>query len=144
MATNNVAEEEDAGQLKLGSEFSRAKCLMNAEVALILDKKLESLRENNVDPMLQLNSVLEKSLQYVKRFSRYQNPQAVKQVREALAGKGKLHEFEVCVIGNLAPDTVDEAKSLVPSLAMDGRDPPIDDDQIEAMLQDLKTIRTFE
>ncbi|CAI5952042.1 unnamed protein product [Closterium sp. NIES-64] len=82
MASENVAEEEDAGQLKLGSEFSRAKCLMNAEVALILDKKLESLRENNVDPMLQLNSVLEKSLQYVKRFSRYQNPQAVKQVRE--------------------------------------------------------------
>ncbi|CAI7857563.1 unnamed protein product [Closterium sp. NIES-53] len=142
MASENVAEEEDAGQLKLGSEFSRAKCLMNAEVALILDKKLESLRENNVDPMLQLNSVLEKSLQYVKRFSRYQNPQAVKQVREALAGKGKLHEFEVCVIGNLAPDTVDEAKSLVPSLAMDGREPMIDDDQIEAMLQDLKTIRT--
>eukprot|EP00475_Leptophrys_vorax_P015025 TRINITY_DN21353_c0_g1_i2.p2 TRINITY_DN21353_c0_g1~~TRINITY_DN21353_c0_g1_i2.p2 ORF type:complete len:143 (+),score=28.40 TRINITY_DN21353_c0_g1_i2:257-685(+) len=140
----NPAEEEDAGYLKLGPEFNRSKCLMNAEVALILDKKLESLRENSIDPMLQLNSVLEKSLQYVKRFSRYQNPQAVKQVREALAGKGKLHEFEVCVIGNLAPDTVEEAKALVPSLVMPGREPPIDDDQIEQMLSDLRTIRTFE
>lgn len=138
-------EDEDASQLKLGQEFSGAKCLMNAEVALILEKKVESLQqESGLDPLQHLNPVLEKSLQYVKRFSRYKNPEAVRQVRAILADQRKLHEFEVCVIGNLAPDTVEEAKAVVPSLVTVERDPPIDDEQIEIMLQDLKNIRVFE
>jgi DNA-directed RNA polymerase II subunit RPB4 len=79
-------------------------------------------------------------LQYVKRFSRYQNPEAVKQVREVLT-RNKLHEFEVSVIGNLCPETVEEAKAVVPSITKKGR---LDDEKIETMLTDLATIKKFE
>jgi DNA-directed RNA polymerase II subunit RPB4 len=77
-----VVEEEDASELKLGDDFVKAKCLMNAEVALVLQRKYEQLQQLSEDPVSQISQVFEKSLQYVKRFSRYQNPEAVKQVRE--------------------------------------------------------------
>ncbi|XP_077248529.1 DNA-directed RNA polymerase II subunit 4 isoform X3 [Tasmannia lanceolata] len=75
-------EEENAAELKIGTEFEKAKCLMNCEVALILDRKYEQLQQMSDDPMNQISQVFEKSLQYVKRFSRYKNPDAVRQVRE--------------------------------------------------------------
>eukprot|EP00249_Psilotum_nudum_P006849 c20106_g1_i1 orf=701-1117(-) len=135
-----AAEEEDASELKLGEEFAKAKCLMNAEVALILERKYEQLQQLADDPSSQISQVFEKSLQYVRRFSRYQNPEAVKQVREVLS-RNQLAEFEVCVIGNLCPETVEEAKALVPSLSTRGR---LTDDKIEQMLSDLATIKRFE
>ncbi|KAJ7559662.1 hypothetical protein O6H91_04G094900 [Diphasiastrum complanatum] len=130
-------EEEDASELKLGEDFLKAKCLMNAEVALILEKKFETLQQLSEDASSQFSQVFEKSLQYVKRFSRYQNPEAVKQVRD----RNQLAEFEVCVIGNLCPETVEEAKALVPSIAKKDR---MDDEQIEQMLADLATIKKYE
>ncbi|KAJ7559661.1 hypothetical protein O6H91_04G094900 [Diphasiastrum complanatum] len=133
-------EEEDASELKLGEDFLKAKCLMNAEVALILEKKFETLQQLSEDASSQFSQVFEKSLQYVKRFSRYQNPEAVKQVREVLS-RNQLAEFEVCVIGNLCPETVEEAKALVPSIAKKDR---MDDEQIEQMLADLATIKKYE
>ena len=36
------------------ADFARAKCLMNAEVALVLEKKVEGLRENSMDPNMEL------------------------------------------------------------------------------------------
>ncbi|CAK9219916.1 unnamed protein product [Sphagnum troendelagicum] len=135
-----VVEEEDASELKLGEDFVKAKCLMNAEVALVLQRKYEQLQQLSDDPVSQISQVFEKSLQYVKRFSRYQNPEAVKQVREVLT-RNKLHEFEVSVIGNLCPETVEEAKAVVPSITKKGR---LDDEKIETMLTDLATIKKFE
>jgi hypothetical protein len=64
------------------ADFVKAKCLMNAEVALVLQRKYEQLQQLSDDPVSQISQVFEKSLQYVKRFSRYQNPEAVKQVRD--------------------------------------------------------------
>ncbi|KAH7444665.1 hypothetical protein KP509_02G087000 [Ceratopteris richardii] len=147
MAPNAAAEEEDAAELKLGPDFEKAKCLMNSEVAVILERKYEQIQQLP-DPASQVSQVFEKSLQYVKRFSRYQNPNAVKQVREVLS-RNQLAEFEVCVIGNLCPDTLEEAKALVPSLAKrsksdDDEEDGITDEKIEQMLQDLATIKKFE
>lgn len=146
-------EDEDAAELKLGEDFVKAKCLMNSEVAVILERKYEQLQQLADDPSSQVSQVFEKSLQYVRRFSRYQNPNAVRQVREVLS-RNQLAEFEVCVIGNLCPETVEEAKALVPSLAKrsqtgeddDGMtdDEGITDDKIEQMLADLATIKKFE
>lgn len=133
-------EEEDARELKLGEDFVKAKCLMNAEVALILTRKYEQLTAFSDDAPNQMSQVFEKSLQYVKRFSRYKNPDAVKQVRDVLS-RNQLAEFEVCVIGNLCPETVEEAKALCPSIAKKGR---LDDEKIEQMINDLATIKTFE
>ncbi|KAI5058294.1 hypothetical protein GOP47_0026464 [Adiantum capillus-veneris] len=139
-------EEEAASELKLGEDFEKAKCLMNSEVAVILERKYEQIQQLS-DPASQVSQVFEKSFQYVKRFSRYQNLNAVKQVREVLS-RNQLAEFEVCVIGNLCLDTLEESKALVPSLAKrsksDEDEDGITDDKIEQMLADLATIKKFE
>ncbi|KAE8648963.1 DNA-directed RNA polymerase II subunit 4 [Cucumis sativus] len=134
-------EEENAAELKIGDEFLKAKCLMNCEVSLILEHKYEQLQQRAEDPTNQVSQVFEKSLQYVKRFSRYKNPDAVRQVREILS-RYQLAEFELCVLGNLCPETVEEATSIVPSLKTKGR--VHEDEAIEKMLNDLSLIKKFE
>lgn len=134
-------EEENAAELKIGEEFLKAKCLMHSEVAQVLERRFEQLRQTTDDPSSQVSQVFERSLQYVKQFSRYKNPDAVKQVRDVLSRNG-LGEFELCVIGNLCPETVEEAKAMVPSLKTKGR--ACDDERIEKMLNDLAMIRKFE
>ncbi|KAF4400589.1 DNA-directed RNA polymerase II subunit 4-like [Cannabis sativa] len=102
-------KEENAAELKIGDEFLKAKCLTNCEVALILERKMSD------DPLNhQVSQVFEKSLQYVKRFSRYKNPD-VDAVRQVLS-RYQLAEFELCVLGNLCPETVEEAIAMVPSI----------------------------
>ncbi len=134
-------EEENAAELKIGDEFLKAKALMNCEVALILDRKYEQLQQMSEDPMNQVSQVFEKSREYVTRFSRYKNPDAVRQVREILSGY-KLAEFELCVLGNLCPDTVEEATAMVPSIKSRGRGH--ENEAIEKMLNDLSMIKKFE
>ncbi|KAK4756467.1 hypothetical protein SAY87_006594 [Trapa incisa] len=135
-------DEENAAELKFGDEFLKAKCLMNCEVSLILERKWEQLRHMSEDPLNQFSQVFEKSLQYVKCFSRYKNPDAVRQVREILS-RYKLTEFELCVLGNLCSETVEEAIAMVPSMKqIKGRG--LDEDAIEKMLNDLSLIRTFD
>ncbi|XP_072956917.1 DNA-directed RNA polymerase II subunit 4 isoform X2 [Typha angustifolia] len=114
---------------------------MNSEVAIILDHKYEQLQQMSDDPANQISQVFEKSLQYVKRFSRYKNPDAVRQVREILS-RYQLAEFELCVLGNLCPETVEEAIAMVPSIKTKGR--IHEDDQIEKLLHDLSLIKKFE
>ncbi|XP_057548240.1 DNA-directed RNA polymerase II subunit 4-like [Amaranthus tricolor] len=108
-------EEENAAELKLGEDFIKAKCLMNGEVSMILEHRLEQLQQVSEDPLNQMPQVFEKSLQYVKRFSRYKNPDAVRQVREILS-RHQLAEFELAVLGNICLETVEEAIAMVPSL----------------------------
>ncbi|KAF9678791.1 hypothetical protein SADUNF_Sadunf07G0072800 [Salix dunnii] len=131
-------EEENAAELKIGDDFLKAKCLMNCEVSLILEHKYEQLQQMSDDPMNQVSQVFEKSLQYVKRFSRYKNPDAVRQVRD----RYQLAEFELCVLGNLCPETVEEAIAMVPSIKTKGR--AHDDEAIDKMLNDLSLIKKFE
>ena len=128
------------------AEFLKAKCLMNCEVAIILEHKYEQLQHasDGGDPSTQVSQVFEKSLGYVKRFSRYKNPDAVRQVRETLSRYG-LHEFELCTLGNLCPDTADEAKALIPSLLPGGRfEGEAGTERIDKMLNDLSLIKKFE
>lgn len=134
-------EEENAADLKLGEEFLKAKCLMNCEVAMILEHRLEQAQQLSEDPMNQMSQVFEKSLHYVKRFSRYKNPDAVRQVREVLS-RYQLAEFELCVLGNMCPETVEEAVALVPTLKDKSRG--LDDEAIEKMLNELALIKKFE
>ncbi|CAL9081985.1 unnamed protein product, partial [Musa acuminata var. zebrina] len=136
-------EEENAAELKIGEEFLKAKCLMNCEVARILDHKYDQLQQTSDDPTNQISQVFEKSMQYVKRFSRYKNPDAVRQVREVLS-RYKLAEFELCVLGNLCPETVEEAIAIVPSIKVRIKGRMLEDDAIEKMLHDLSLIKKFE
>ncbi|KAL0390703.1 UNVERIFIED_CONTAM: DNA-directed RNA polymerase II subunit [Sesamum calycinum] len=142
----SVEEEENAAELKIPDEFLKAKCLMNCEVALILEHKYEQLQQMADDPMNQMSQVFEKSLQYVKRFSRYKNPDAVRQVREILS-RYQLAEFEGIVSTFPAEfctsaKTVEEAIAMVPSIKTRGR--AHDDEAIEKMLNDLSLIKKFE
>uniref|UniRef100_N1QYV2 RNA polymerase Rpb4/RPC9 core domain-containing protein n=1 Tax=Aegilops tauschii TaxID=37682 RepID=N1QYV2_AEGTA len=122
-------------------KFLKAKCLMNCEVAIILEHKWEQLQHMSDGGADQVSQVFEKSQAYVKRFSRYKNPDAVRQVRETLS-RYSLVEFELCTLGNLCPDTADEAKALVPSLDPGGRFDS--DDRVDKMLNDLSLIKKFE
>ncbi|PRQ26366.1 putative DNA-directed RNA polymerase [Rosa chinensis] len=136
-------EEENAAELKIGDEFLKAKCLMNCEVSLILEHRLAQLQQIADDPKNNpVSQVFDKSLQYVKRFSRYKNPDAVRQVRETLSNY-QLTEFELCVLGNLCTETVDEAIAMVPTLKTKGRRMHDDDDAIQNMLRGLALIKKF-
>ncbi|XP_028959947.1 DNA-directed RNA polymerase II subunit 4-like isoform X2 [Malus sylvestris] len=128
--------------MRLGlSDFLKAKCLMNSEVAILLEHRCDQMKHMSGESMHQLPQVLEKSLQYVKRFSRFTNQGSVKQVREVLS-RYQLAEFELAVIGNLCPETVEEAKAVVPSLKTKGRGH--DDEAIDRLLNDLMMIKKFE
>jgi DNA-directed RNA polymerase II subunit RPB4 len=120
---------------------------MNCEVSIILEHKYEQVQQQQQhasESDSQVSQVFEKSLQYVKRFSRYKNPDAVRQVRETLSRYG-LAEFELCTIGNLCPDTCGEATALVPSLKSGGRFVgDAGNEKIEKMLNDLSLIKKFE
>ncbi|KAL0369468.1 UNVERIFIED_CONTAM: DNA-directed RNA polymerase II subunit [Sesamum angustifolium] len=130
-------EEENAAELKIPDEFLKAKCLMNCEVALILEHKYEQLQQMADDPMNQMSQVFEKSLQYVKRFSRYRILMLSDKFESFFCFEPKL-----CVLGNLCPETVEEAIAMVPSIKTRGR--AHDDEAIEKMLNDLSLIKKFE
>ncbi|CAF1696853.1 unnamed protein product [Brassica napus] len=124
-------EEENAAELKIGDEFLKAKCLMNCEVSLILEHKYEQLQQVSEDPMNQVSHGL----------AGYKNPDAVRQVREILR-RHQLTEFELCVLGNLCPETAEEAVTMVPSLKTKGR--AHSDEAIEKILNDLSLVKRFE
>eukprot|EP00850_Spirogloea_muscicola_P011409 SM000070S21375 [mRNA] locus=s70:609951:611483:- [translate_table: standard] len=119
-----LAEEEDASQLKLGDDFSRAACLMNAEVAGILEAKREEYETLGLAP----SPVFQKFLDYVIRFRHHITPE--------VAGRA-------CVIGNHLPDTVEEARNLVPSLLKEDRPSPLDEEKALRMLDELKTVQSL-
>ncbi|CAN6888230.1 unnamed protein product [Brassica oleracea] len=127
-------EEENAAELKIGDEFLKAKCLMNCEVSLILEHKYEQLQQVSEDPMNQVSQVIEKSLQYVKRFSRYRNPDAVRQVREILS-RHQFTEFELCVPDNLCLETAKEAVAMVPSLKVSMKTQLVSQEELIEMQQ---------
>lgn len=147
MAARGVAEEpEDATKLELGPEFDDAQVLMIAEVNVVLDT-YESKREaEGVDD--KPNAIFEKCHEYCKRFNRFENVEAVKAVRvlltgvEETLGEGRyLFEFEVGVLGNLVPDSAQEARALVPSLN-DERN--LTDEEIEAILFQLNSFKSMQ
>lgn len=53
--------------------------------------------------------------------------------------EGKLCEFEMAQLGNLCPESVEEAKALIPSLV--GK---MDDDFLQKILDDLTTTRRLQ
>jgi len=72
-----------------------------------------------------------------KNLTKLKNAQAVNEMRTTLT-RQNLHEFEIAALANLFPDTLDEAKSLIPSLAK-----RYSDDEINSILNDLKNYRKF-
>lgn len=50
-----------------------------------------------------------------------------------------MHRFEIAQLGNLCPENAEEAKGLIPSL-----ENKLDDDEVEDLLKDLHTKKSFQ
>ena len=84
------------------------------------------------------SQVFAKTLNYTQRFSRFKNRETIASVRSLLVQK-KLHRFELAQIGNLIPESAEEAKGLIPSL----EDRYCDED-LAQILEDIATKRSFQ
>jgi len=136
MATSDMAarlrqqqEEEDASQLKLGREFSNAACLLISEVKMLLEAR------HRAPPDTQ---VYNKTVDYVKTFTRFPSTEATAAARQLMRRTLDLSQFETAQVGNLCPQTADEAKSCIPSLAK------VDDEVLQPVLDELQTLRKFQ
>lgn len=87
----------------------------------------------------EFSEVFTKTHNYTTRFSRFNNRDTIATVRNILTSKNKLHKFEIAQIANLAPETAEEAKGLIPSL--EGR---FTDEELGAMLDDIQTQRSIQ
>ncbi|KZT59415.1 RNA polymerase II [Calocera cornea HHB12733] len=127
----NQAEEEDASQLKLGSEFSNDLCLSISEVRFLL----ELPRERGAPD----TQVYNKTLDYVRTFTKFPTQESTQAVR-ALISRGieDLAQFETAQIANLTPLTADEAKSVIPTLQR------YDDEVMQGILDEMQTLRKFQ
>ncbi|KAF8216937.1 HRDC-like protein [Mycena galopus ATCC 62051] len=122
-------EEEDAAALKLGPEFNNAGCLLISEVKYLLENRDKDAPDTKV---------YNKTLEYVKTFTKFNTTDSASAVRDTLRREPALTQFETAQIANLCPATADEAKSVIPSLVK------IDDDRLEALLRDIQTMRKYQ
>ncbi|KAF9625394.1 hypothetical protein IFM89_022379 [Coptis chinensis] len=92
------------------------KCLMDCEAEAILSKIQEQMVILSDDPMIKLPVSFHKGLQYAKSGCGYSNVESARRVLETLKANNKVSESEICLIGNICPDGVDELFALMPSL----------------------------
>ncbi|XP_029128428.1 DNA-directed RNA polymerases IV and V subunit 4-like [Cajanus cajan] len=88
---------------------------MDCEAADILQGIQEQMVMLSRDSTFKMPISFDKGLQYAKNNSKYTNPQSTRRVLEPLAKCG-LTDSEVCVIGNVCPETIDEVFALLPLL----------------------------
>ncbi|KAK4267383.1 hypothetical protein QN277_024170 [Acacia crassicarpa] len=67
------------------------------------------------DPAIKIPVSFDKGLQYAKSNSHYTKSESVRSILEPLADLG-VSEAELCVIGNVCPQTSEEVFALIPSL----------------------------
>merc|ERR1712227_625480 len=92
--------------------FNNARCVSLPELRIILGNRLQRdvMRTNHA------RQLMEKSLEYACHFSKITNKQTLIQLREELDRRVEMQDFEVALLLNLHPRTVDEAKTVIPSL----------------------------
>ncbi|KAI2806208.1 DNA-directed RNA polymerase II subunit rpb4 [Blomia tropicalis] len=127
------AADENAAELQFPKEFEDADTLLISEVNMLLQHRIKQ-NETSEDEQ-EFSEVFTKTHNYTTRFSRFNNRDTITTVRGILNQK-KLHKFELAQIANLAPETPEEAKGLIPSL--EGR---FQDDELHAVLDDIQTQR---
>ena len=84
-----------------------------------------------------MSNVFSKTLSYTQCFSKFTNQETISEVRKILTQK-KLHKFEIAMMANLCPTSVEEARVLIPSL--EGR---YDDEELKQLLDDLNSMISF-
>ena len=74
---------------------------------------------------------------YVQRFGHFKNMDTVASVNEMLSTKN-LHPYEMAALANLMPETVEEVKSLSPSLETRT------DIELQEILDELRLKKSFQ
>lgn len=134
-ATENV--EENAAELQFPKEFQKAETLLLSEVNLLLQHRIK--QNETAEEEQEFSEVFTKTHNYTTRFSRFNNRDTIANVREILASTKKLHKYELAQIANLAPETPEEAKGLIPSL--EGR---FTDEELGNLLDDIQAMRSIQ
>ncbi|EGD79819.1 hypothetical protein PTSG_10802 [Salpingoeca rosetta] len=136
---------EDANSLEFFEDFEQVSTvpLLLSEVEKILEARKDlQLRE---DPDAAMSAEFTKTLDYAQRFGHsrsYEADEALRSIMEELRTQTpdmekRLHKFEEVQLINLAPETVEEAKALIPTLVR------VDDDILENVLQQIMAFRSF-
>ncbi|WFD21962.1 RNA polymerase B [Malassezia equina] len=136
-----AVEVEDASTGKLGPG-----CLLISEVHLFFSRPGEANERDG------LSAVTQKTKEYVDEFSRFKDQSTIREVRALLIkhaaqpdldgdmgdSKGlQLSQFEMAQLANLSVTDIDEARTLIPTLAAK------DDAQLESLLHELSAIWKF-
>ncbi|KAK1444609.1 hypothetical protein BgAZ_105150 [Babesia gibsoni] len=121
----------DGNKVEVDEEFKNAKCLNLCELHLILGDQLRLQHKRNEAA----KQLIKTSHDYASRFAILKFRSAIVDIRTTIERDGSLHEFEMASLVNLLPKSVDEAKSLIPSLSR------IPDERIEEILELLESYR---
>ncbi|XP_067950910.1 DNA-directed RNA polymerase II subunit RPB4-like [Watersipora subatra] len=136
MATSSSDQvEEEASELKFPKEFENAETLLVSEVNMLLEHRQKQNEEAEEEQ--ELSKVFMKTLNYAQRFSKYKNRETISAIRVLL--QKRFHKFELAAIANLAPETAEEAKTLIPSL-----EERFLDEDLQPILDDIKSKRSFQ
>lgn len=128
--------DENAAELLFPEVFENAETLLISEVNLLLTHRIKQNETSEEEQ--EFSEVFTKTYNYTTRFSRFNNRDAITTVRSILNQK-KFHKFELAQIANLAPETPDEAKGLIPSL--EGQ---LQDEEFAQILDDIQTQRSIQ
>ena len=163
MAASSGAKEKresDASTLSLGPELKNTHPLLVSETLLLLQNystQREQYAQTTGYPFPGLPVATSKTIEHCTQFSKYSNREIIREIRQSMlntdaadssqsqpqtermkSGRGMV-EFEMVQVANLLPETVEEARALVPSLAGS-----VDEDDLQRILDDLSTIRRFQ
>ncbi|CDR96906.1 RNA polymerase Rpb4 family protein, putative [Babesia bigemina] len=119
----------EPNKVEVDEEFKNAKCLNLCELHLILGDQLRLQHKRNEAA----KQLIKTSHDYASRFAILKFRSAIVDIRTWR--DGSLHEFEMASLVNLLPKSVDEAKSLIPSLSR------IPDERIDEILELLESYR---
>ncbi|EPZ32963.1 hypothetical protein ROZALSC1DRAFT_29117, partial [Rozella allomycis CSF55] len=83
-------------------------------------------------------SVYNQALYHSITFNKFKNKEVAKNIKFSLLEKGLSH-FEAVQLLNLCPDSIDETKSLIPSISQKKTD-----DQIQRILNEIDNSRRLQ
>ncbi|KAK2589766.1 hypothetical protein QQS21_012556 [Conoideocrella luteorostrata] len=125
---------ENAELLQLG-EFKGVETLTVSEAALVVNAVLAKRgKDRNA---VQHNPVQQSTLEYFDAFARFENRESIEAVERLLSSRQELSKFERAQLGSLCCTDVDEAKTVIPSLA----DKITDEDLQELLIEIGKLMR---
>ncbi|CAK7210762.1 RNA polymerase B [Sporothrix curviconia] len=122
-------EEEAGTELRLG-EFEGVETLSLSEAWLVINALMAKRRNDRKN--VNETEVLTKTVDYLDAFARFKRKENVEAVERLLASHTELTKFERAALGSLCPDGVEEAKTLIPSLAN-----KITDDDLLELLEEM-------